>query len=138
MMNRDDIYVGQVLWMKHNKAAYRELVRVLRVNPKNIKAEAENGTTWTVHPSFLSLADSADVDRFCVAAPGAQLTLGAVVQFTEGSVYRKHHSQYTNLVVIGHKGSGFWSVAPLGGDQGKHFSKVPATALVVQPVQVVE
>ena len=136
-MNRDDIYVGQILWINH-KAAPRELAQVTRVNPKNIKTVAENGTTWTVHPSFLSLADTADVESFRLQAPGEQLTLGAVVRFKEGSVRAASHPQYTNLVVIAHKSAGYWAVAPLGGDQGKHFGKVPASDLVVQRVTAVE
>lgn len=136
-MYRDEIYVDQILWMRHPKTGLKELVRVLRVNPKNIKAETQNGTVWSVHPTFLSLADSDDVARFTVLAPGAQLTLGAVVQFKEGSFYAKKFPQYTNLVVIGHKDM-FWSTAPLGGDGGVYFSKCTADDLVVQPVTVVE
>ena len=140
-MLRDEIYAGQILWLNHNKNGYvtdQELVRVLRVNPKNIKCESENGTTWTAHPSFLSLADSDDVARFSVAAPGEQLTLGAVVRFKAGSVYSRHSAKYRDLVVIAHKSNGMWSLAPLGGDRGKYFKSIPAGALEVQPVQVVE
>lgn len=140
-MLRDEIYVGQILWINHKKNGYvtgRELARVLRVNPKNIKCESENGTTWTVHPSFLTLADSDDVARFSVATPGEQLTLGAVVRFKGSSAYSRHYAQYRDLVVIAHKSSGMWSLAPLGGDGGKFFKSVPGEALEVQPVTVVE
>lgn len=140
-MLRDEIYNGQILWLNHKKNGYvtsRELVRVLRVNPKNIKCESENGTTWTAHPSFLSLADSDDVARFSVAAPGEQLTLGAVVRFKAESAYSRYRAQYRDLVVIAHKSNGMWSLAPLGGDKGKFFKSIPAEALEVQPVTVVE
>lgn len=139
-MHRDEIYAGQILWMNHTKGSVinSELVRVVRVNQKNVKAEAENGIIWTVHPSFLSIADTVDVCSFEVQAPGEQLTLGAVVRFVTGSSQAERYAMYRDFVVIAYKSDGTWSIAPLGGDRGKHIKSVRSDVLVVQPVSVVE
>lgn len=135
-MNRSDIRVGQIVWLNHGKVGGKTLVRVEKVNPKNIKVAEQNGTLWNCHPTFLSHADADEQASFAKQPEGQQLTLGAVVRFLPGSPQERRWPQYRDLVVIANK-AGLFSLAPLGGDSGKYIRGISSTALVVQAVEVV-
>lgn len=103
MLTRNDIRVGQTLQLNHGKVGSLT-VKVIKVNPKNIKVTTEDGQIWNAHPSFLSLT----TDTFRDPA-AAKYQPGTVVHTTEIASLASQP-----LVVIEYKAGGY-NLAPLGG-----------------------
>lgn len=118
---KHEIYPGQILRLTAPKAG-SSLVKVLKVNPKNIKVQKENGETWNVSPSFLSLP--AEGETFETAPAAARLVMGSVVRFTS-------ERMPTDLfVVLGQHGEGY-RLAKLGGDNNRYYRGIYPTQVEV-------
>lgn len=127
-MNREDVYVGSILDIVAR--GKRTKVKVLKVNPKNIKCITEDGSKWNAHPSFLHLPTDATWTP-AVAAPSTPgINLGVVVRFKNKALNK--HPLY---VVIGSHASA-WRVAALGGDGGRYYRGISSAELEVVNVNL--
>lgn len=127
-MHKNDLYVGQIVKMSAPGRVGKSLVRVEKINPKNIKVIKENGEKWNVHPLYLFPVTDEERDSFTLTeAPGASLVMGAVVKF-KGVMESK--SKYPLLVVVGQHGEGY-RLAPLGGDGGRYYRGISASQIEI-------
>lgn len=110
-MNRYEMYPGQILRLVAPRAGSC-LVKVLKVNPKNIKVQKENGETWNVSPSFLSLPEEGET--FEAAPAASRLVMGQVVRFVSGLMPQ-------DLFVVCGEHSGAFRLAKLGGDGNRYY-----------------
>lgn len=134
MMNRYDLYPSRVVWLESPKNP-RTLVKVVKVNPKNIKVVKMNGERWNVHPTFLSPATTEEAATFSVAEPGGRLVMGTAVRFKSGAT--THASSSDLYVVLGTHG-GAYRLAKFGGDGGRYFTGIDSSQLeVVQVNEIV-
>lgn len=118
-MNRDVAFPGQILEMRARGGV--QIVKVLKVNPKNIKVETEDGTVWNCHPALLDPTTASFHSKVAAGAP--MLTLGTVVRFKEAV-----RNKYPLLVVVANH-AGSWRLAPLGGDKGHYYRGIQAHEL---------
>lgn len=121
-MIREDIYIGQILDI--NARGKRTKVKVIKVNPKNVKCVTEDGTKWNAHPSFLHLPKDATWTP-AAAGPAPSLTVGSLVRFKNAALNK--HPLY---VVIGSHAS-TWRIAAVGGDGGRYYRGITAAELEV-------
>lgn len=52
--------VGDRVWWDSKKGGRRIYGRIVRINPKSVGIDAEDGRRWRVHWSFLNFADDQD------------------------------------------------------------------------------
>lgn len=125
-MLKSDIFVGQILRLRSSKFG-NPLVKVVKVNPKNIKVIAEDGGRYNCSPGLLLPTEPWDTFSPTPASAEStpRLTLGSVVRFKI-----KTDVKYPLLVVVGsHKGT--WRLAPLGGDDGRYYRGICAEQIEV-------
>jgi hypothetical protein len=120
MIDRYSTYAGQTLMMKHGGKMLP--VKVLKVNPKNIKVKAEDGTRWNCSPVFLFEAPAGTTFTEGAAAP---VVLGSVVRFKDAK-----RNKYPLMVVVGSH-AGAWRLAKLGGDKGRYYRGIDAADLEI-------
>lgn len=124
-MMRHELYPGLVCWLASPKNP-RCLVRVVKVNPKNVRVIKEDGARWNVHPTFLSNASVAEQTSFKLIEPDEALVLGSVVRLKDAKARDKHP-----LLVIIRERASLFTLAPLGGDRGLHYSGISAAELEI-------
>jgi len=105
-----------------------ETVRVEKVKQKRLIVMKEDGRRWDVWPQNLKPApEGATFDLKVEAATG--LTLGSAVRFVASN-----RNAVTNpgvFVITGVRAGDEYQMARFGGDGGRYFRSVPATALEV-------
>lgn len=121
-MNRYEMYPGQTLRLIAPKAG-NCLVKVLKVNPKNIKVQKEDGQVWNVAPSFLFETEPGEVFA-TLPEPAMRLVTGMVVKFTSSKMPQDL------FVVIGEHG-GAYRLSKLGGDGGRYYRGILSTQVEV-------
>lgn len=125
-LSRYSLYPGQIVAIEHAKVGGRVVVKITKVNPKNVKTVTASGQPWNVHPSFLSEATEAEQEDFKSGVPeGADrpLVLGQAVRF-------RARPEEGVLVVIA-SGSGGYRVTKLGGDGNRYWPNVQAEQVEV-------
>jgi hypothetical protein len=116
-MNNYDCYPGQVLLLDAPKAGTC-LVKVTKVNQKNVKVIKEDGQVWNVSPFYLSPVPEDKAAEFTPTTSGAaRLTTGMVVQFVSLRMPRDL------FVVIGER-AGTFRLTKLGGDNGRYYPSI--------------
>lgn len=130
-MIREHVRVGGIYRLNGNKAK-DELVRVFKINQKNVKCKTQAGVTWNAHPSFLSEVTSEEAAAFgssaSVAAAGPALVLGSAVRYIGSSTRMKQHmADWPPVLVIVGERSGLFRAAPLGGRGGQYVTGLEAS-----------
>lgn len=120
-MDRNDISVGGVYWLASGGKVTRRLVKVTKKNSVNLKCIDESGTSWNVHPSFLSEPSVTEILDFKVLDVNERITLGTVVKYT-GATTRYHAGLYVIISIDARKGT--FNIAPLGGNDGHYLTNV--------------
>lgn len=132
-MMRSELYPGQIVHVNLGKGV-RQLARVDKINPVNIKITSQDGTVYNAHPMFLSEVDPTTAATFEVAET-TKFVAGTGVRFKPTATAWKRICKYPVLVVLGKHGNKY-RLAPLGGDNGRYFSGVPAEAIEVVNLNV--
>lgn len=122
-MHRNELYVGQVLVLNTSRTG-RLLVKVKKINPKNVKVVTESGAAWGCSPSFLLLPEPHEVfEAAAGSASSSDLHMGTAVRFIDGRV--------AGIFVICGSHSGSWRLAKLGGNGGRYYSGIATERLEV-------
>lgn len=122
-MKRHEVYLGQVLVLD-TPTTGRILVKVKKINPKNIKVVTEAGGVWNCSALFLTLPEPHEVFTPAAgSAPSSDLHMGTAVRFIDGSI--------AGLFVICGSHSGSWRLAKLGGNGGRYYSGIATERLEV-------
>ncbi len=125
-MNREDCYIGQTLKISSSAGATygNKVVKVIKVNPRNIKVELESGGILNCSPYFLD--ETSDTFTPVASPSGAKrMVIGSVVRFKDTA--KNKHPLYVILAEY----SGAWRIAPLGGDGGRYIRGVRSSSLEV-------
>ena len=130
MIDKYTVRPGDILWMDTSRTG-RELVKVLKINQKNLKVETQAGQVWNCPPVFLTETTAADAASFTAAPAGTALVLGQTVRFVPGTGLARK-CKYDLLVVVGASGDKY-RLAPLGGDQGRYYRGIASADLEVVP-----
>lgn len=128
-LNRGDLYVGRLVQVIDPSNRYNGRYYVMKINPKNIKLEPEDGGRGlNCSPSFIYEVGAA-ANPTAINAYNADpvwpkgITLGTVIEFPEGFSSRIPGGPDFLYVVIAMKTERI-NVAPLNGD-GKYW-RVPS------------
>ena len=127
MISRHTLYTGKIVWLDDNRGL-RELVKVEKVNPKNIKVVTQSGKRWNASPFFLHEATPEDMSGWTEVLPEKPLYLGTGVRFRDG---RDSHI----YVILGDT-SGLYRIAKLGGDGNRYIRGVSASQLEVVDLNI--
>ena len=122
-------YTGQIVVYRPHRGT-PEVMKVVKVNPKNTKCENSRGEVWNIPHSLLAEASPSEAARWVEPSAETSLTYGSVVKPIAGSWLHRKAPGHKLFVVVGKRDS-YYMLAPLGGDQGIRYSKIPASTIEV-------
>lgn len=111
-MNRNDIRVGMIVDVSAPGYTDRPW-KVVKINPRSIGLQDESGRSLRADAFYLTPSD-------------ATFTAGARERFVIGQVVKFHGGDF---VVIKTGTGDTYNLAKLGGDAGRYYRSIPATAM---------